>query len=180
MHTTRSWVSRARRATLVLLGAATLSVAQETPSVRVAGPPGEAVYVNQAHKDSNDAYGYAGAFRAGDFVFVSGVVVGAWQGDVLDDEGLRAAVRAAFENAGRTLDAAGAGYEHVVEIVSFHIWDSAYYDGDKASQLDAIVDVKREFMEEPDPAWTAVGTTELVPDRGIMEIRLTAYAPIDR
>lgn len=161
-----------------LLALAVSALAQDASPVRVEGPAGTAVYVNSAHKEGNDRYGFAGAFRAADFVFVSGVVAGAWRGEILDDNGLREAVRGAFEEAGRTLEAAGVGYDSVVEIVTFHVWDSPLYDGDKASQLDAVVDVKREFMQEPDPAWTAVGTTGLVPDRGIIEIRLTAYAPV--
>ena len=153
--------------------------AQDLTPVVVDGPAGQAIYINQAQKDGNDGYGYAGAFRAGDFIFVSGVVAGAWDGEVLDVDGMKATLRNAFTYAGQTLAAAGASYENVVEIVTFHVWDTELFSGDKATQLQAIVDVKREFMGEPDPAWTAVGTTALVPDRGIVEIRLTAYAPRD-
>ena len=77
------------------------------------------------------------------------------------------------------MSASGANYGHVVDLVTFHVWDSELFAGSKAEQLQAIVDVKREFMDEPDPAWTAVGTTGLVPDRGIIEIRATAYLPQD-
>ncbi len=151
--------------------------AQQAEPVVINGPAGQAVYINQAQKEGNDAYGFAAAFRAGDFVFVSGVVAGSWDGEVLDLDGLKASIRSALTYAGQTLQAAGTDYDHVVEIVSFHVWDSEFFAGDKAAQLEAIVDVKREYMREPDPAWTAVGTTGLVPDRGIMEIRLTAYLP---
>ncbi len=170
----------------VTIAAALLSLlptsqhAQELPGLEVKGPHGAAIYVNADHKAGNDQYGYAGAFRAGDFVFVSGVVAGAWEGNTLDDAELRDAIRAAMAFAGQTLEASGSSYDDVVEIVSFHVWDTPYYEGDKASQLDAIVDVKREYMQEPDPAWTAVGTTALVPDLGIVEIKLTAYSPLDR
>ena len=153
--------------------------AQEMPGLAVQGPHGAAIYVNADHKAGNDQYGYAGAFRAGDFVFVSGVVAGAWEGETLSDEELRDAIRAALSFAAQTLEASGSSFDDVVEIVSFHVWDTPYYQGDKASQLDAIVDVKREYMQEPDPAWTAVGTTALVPDQGIIEIKLTAYSPLD-
>ena len=155
-------------------------VSQQDTAVLIPAPAGSAVYVDPKHKEGNDRYGFAGAFRAGDFIYVSGVVAGAWSGETLDDEGLRGAIRGAFEEAGRTLVAAGSSYADVVDIVSFHVWDSPYYEGDKASQLDAVVDVKREFMAEPDPAWTAVGTTELVPDAGIVELRFTAHAPRSR
>ena len=50
---------------------------------------------------------------------MSGVVAGAWSGATLDDEGLRAAIREAFEEAGRTLEAAGSSYADVVDIISF-------------------------------------------------------------
>lgn len=167
------------RAAMLWLCLAGIGQTQEIDPLIVDGPAGQAVYINQAQKEGNDAYGFAAAFRAGDFIFVSGVVAGSWDGDVLDVEGLEASIRSALTYAGQTLQAAGADYDHVVEIVSFHVWDSEFFAGDKSAQLQAIVDVKREFMREPDPAWTAVGTTELVPDRGIVEIRLTAYLPPD-
>lgn len=171
------WTAVGSAALLSLLSAG--PQAQEAAGLQVKGPHGAAIYINEDHKAGNDQYGYAGAFRAGDFVFVSGVVAGSWEGETLTDEELRDSIRAALSFAGQTLQASGASYDDVVEIVSFHVWDTSYYGGDKASQLDAIVDVKREFMQEPDPAWTAVGTTALVPDQGIVEIKLTAYAPLD-
>ena len=171
-------MSVGRLAVFILLFAGT-GYTQDIDPIVVDGPAGQAVYISQAHKEGNDDYGYAGAFRAGDFVYVSGVVVGSWDGDELDVDGLNASIRDALSFAGRTLEAAGADFGNVVDIVSFHVWDSEYFSGDKPTQLQAMVDVKREFMDAPDPAWTAVGTTELIPDRGIIEIRLTAYLPPD-
>ena len=177
VHYSPRWLATLAAAAAALAFVPGAVFSQQDDAVIVPGPAGAAVYSDSAHKQGNDRYGFAGAFRAGDFIFVSGVVAGAWSGATLDAEGLRAAVREAFEEAGRTLEAAGSSYADVVDIVSFHVWDSRYYAGDKASQLAAVVDVKREFMAEPDPAWTAVGTTELVPDRGIVELRFTAHAP---
>ena len=164
-------------AALAFILSTTQIPAQDLTPVVVEGPAGAAVYINEDQKRGNDQYGFAGAYRAGDFIFVSGVVAGSWSGEVLGESELRDAVREAFTYAGQTLAAAGASYDNVVDIVSFHIWDTPLFSGDKSAQLDAVVDVKREFMREPDPAWTAVGTTELVPDRGIIELRFTAYAP---
>lgn len=154
----------------------TAASAQEDPVV-VEGPVSEAIYINEDHKEGNDQYGFAGAHRAGDMLYVSGVVVGAWQGEVLDDDGFRDAIRDAFRTIERVLTASGADFSSVVDLMTFHVWDSEFCSGNKPEHLQAIVDVKREFMDEPDPAWTAVGTTELVPDRGIIEIRATAYVP---
>jgi len=161
---------------VVAFFAHTHASAQQSPVV-VEGPVSEAIYINEDHKRGNDQYGFAGAHRAGDMLYVSGVVVGAWQGGVLDGEGMREAIREGFRTIERVLEAAGADFSHVVDLLTFHVWDSDYFAGDKAAQLAAIVDVRREFMEEPDPAWTAIGTTGLVPDRGIIEIRATAYLP---
>lgn len=152
------------------------TVTQDDPVV-VEGPVSQAIYVSADEKAGHDRYGYAGAHRAGDFLFVSGVVVGSWDGDLLDVEGLKEAARRGFRLIGERLEAADADFSQVVDLVTYHIWDTEYFDGDKAAQLQAIVDVKREFMDEPDPAWTAVGTTGLVPDRGIVEIRVIAYVP---
>jgi enamine deaminase RidA (YjgF/YER057c/UK114 family) len=37
--------------------------------------------------------------------------------------------------------------------------------------------VKDEFMPAPHPAWTAVGTTGLLAEDGVVEIQMIAYAP---
>lgn len=168
------------RVLAAVVGMVTCSVgfAQERPVV-VEGPVSQAIYVSGAQKEGHDRYGFAGAHRAGDYLFVSGVVVGSWDGAVLDAAGLRDAARNGFRAIGDVLSAAGADFSHVVDLVTYHIWDSEFFAGNKAEQLQAIVDVKREFMREPDPAWTAVGTTGLVPDRGIVEIRAIAYVPGD-
>jgi len=39
--------------------------------------------------------------------------------------------------------------------------------------------VKEEFMgAAPHPAWTAVGTSGLIRENGIVEVQMIAYAPI--
>ena len=174
---TLSKVNTARGFVLTLLLAVCGVAAAQEPPVVVKGPSGEAIYVSAAQKEGHDQYGFAGAYRAGDFLFVSGVVVGAWDGETLDMEGMKDAIRDGFNAIERILTASGADFDDVADLITFHIWDSELFAGTKAEQLQAIVDVKREFMDEPDPAWTAVGTTALVPDRGIIEIRATAYVP---
>ena len=50
------------------------------------------------------------------------------------------------------------------------------FAGSKAEQFKAFEQVKEEFMHGPKPAWTAVGTTGLLPDNGIVEIQMIAAA----
>jgi enamine deaminase RidA (YjgF/YER057c/UK114 family) len=152
------------------------AVAQHSPLV-VQGPTSEAVYLDERHKAGNDGFGYAAAHRAGDTLYVSGVVAGSWDDVVLDNKGLEDSIRRAFTFIGRMLEAGGGDFSNVVDLLTFHVWDSVHFDGDKRAQMDAIVKVKDEFMGEPDPAWTAIGTTGLIPDTGIIEIRVTAYIP---
>lgn len=147
-------------------------------AVRIEGPHGGAAYYASAQqKENQDAYGYAGAYRAGDFIYLSGVVAGAPEGATLNSEEFKFAVRSAFQYAEKNLKAAGGEMADVIDIATFHVWDSSAFEGGKNEHLAVIVEVKREFIPEPNPAWTAIGVAELVPDNGLVEIRLTAYSP---
>ncbi len=154
------------------------SAAMAQEPVRVDGPHGGAAfYANAKQKEMQDAYGYSGAYRAGDFIYLSGVVAGAPAGETLDKEAFKDTVRNALRFAEANLKAAGGEMADVIDIASFHVWDSPAFAGGKNEHLDAVAEVKREFMPEPHPAWTAIGVSELVPDNGLVEIRLIAYSP---
>ncbi len=58
---------------------------------------------------------------------------------------------------------------------TFHIWQGPNFEGDRATQFEAFSAVKDEFMKAPYPAWTAVGTTALIPDTGIVEIQVIVH-----
>lgn len=147
-------------------------------SIRIEGPHGgAAVYADASQKNAHDQWGFAGAYRAGDFVYLSGVVAGAWGGEAIDVEGFKQTLRQTFKRADEIFEAAGSDIDEVVDIASFHVWDSPLFDGDKLAHLRAVADVKREFMSEPDPAWTAIGVSELLPDTGLVELRMIAYSP---
>lgn len=125
----------------------------------------------------NGRFHYAPALRAGDYVFVSGVVAGAWNGEVLDREGFAEAVRRAFQAIGATLEAAGAGFDGVAHMRTFHVFDHELIGIEKIEQFEVVADIKDEFIPEPFSSWTGVGTTALLPDRGIVEIEVVVYAP---
>jgi enamine deaminase RidA (YjgF/YER057c/UK114 family) len=101
-------------------------------------------------------------------VHVSGVVVAMRAGET----GPEPAFSRAFVQLGRTLERAGATWGDVVEIRSYHT--------DPAAQIETMAAVKSRYMRAPHPAWTAVGTTQLLQPRGIAEIALTARLRTER
>ena len=74
------------------------------------------------------------------------------------------------------MTAAGATFADVAIINSFHVWQTPNFNGEKKTHIDTFALVKDEFLKEPYPAWTAVGTTALITD-GMVEIQLIAHLP---
>ena len=111
-----------------------------------------------------DKWHYSAAARAGDLLFVSGVIG-------LNSEGKPPADAeeqfiAAFEDIKLTLHTAGGSLADIVEITSYHI--------DWVTNRDAFVAVKDRFLCAPWPAWTAIGVAELGIPAALAEIRVTA------
>jgi enamine deaminase RidA (YjgF/YER057c/UK114 family) len=77
-----------------------------------------------------------------------------------------AQIRQTFLNIGLTLTAAGVQWSDVVEINSYHVG--------LATQAEALLRVATEFLEDPYPAWTAVGVTELIIPEALVEISCVA------
>ena len=82
---------------------------------------------------------------------------------------LEVAYDRAFRRIGKVLERAGASWNDVVEITSFHT--------DLKAQMPAIVAVKNRYIHAPPPAWTAIQVVRLIPDAGITEIKITAKVP---
>lgn len=117
-------------------------------------PPGR----DAAHQQ----WGFAEAVTHGDTVYLSGVVAGLW-GDNTDPS---VAYDNAFKQVGDILKRAGSSWDDVLEMTTYHT--------DIPSQLDAFVKVKARYVTAPYPAWTAIDVDRLVPDKGLVEIRVIA------
>ena len=78
-------------------------------------------------------------------------------------------IRQTFRNIATTLAEAGAGWSDVVRIDSYHVGLRA--------QSGTLMAVAREFLNEPFPAWTAVGVTEFFEPEALVEISCTALVP---
>jgi enamine deaminase RidA (YjgF/YER057c/UK114 family) len=113
-----------------------------------------------------DGFHFSQANRVGDTIWVSGQVG-------VDDKlaagsGMAAQARLAFEGLKRTLSAAGATLEDVVELTTFHV--------DLRGEMDEFVKVKDEYLPRNYPAWTAVGVTQLALAELRVEIQAVAVA----
>jgi enamine deaminase RidA (YjgF/YER057c/UK114 family) len=116
-----------------------------------------------------EEFGFSPAVRAGDFIFVSGVVAGIEKGVEPTPEAVEAGYQRVFARLEEILVAAGAEWSDVAEMTTYHT--------DLPAQGEIFIRVKNRRMTAPYPAWTAIDVDRLWPDNGITEIRLTVYKP---
>lgn len=119
---------------------------------------------DEGERRFQERWGYADAIVAGDTIYLSGVVVGQRQGESLED-----AYDRAYRHIGAILGRAGASWDDVVDITSYHT--------DVTAQMEAITAVHRRYVSPPFPAWTAIDVDRLIPERGITEIKIVARRP---
>jgi enamine deaminase RidA (YjgF/YER057c/UK114 family) len=160
---------------LFLLTAGSAS-AQDYP-IRLPSPGGEVILPSAGAKKAHDEWRYAAARRAGDTLYVSGVVVFRAPGEANDAEAFKAQARRGFEQLKQTLTSSGASFADVAMINTFHVWDGPNFAGTKDQQFTAFETVVGEYLKAPYPAWTAVGTTGLLGETGIVEVQLIVHSP---
>jgi enamine deaminase RidA (YjgF/YER057c/UK114 family) len=143
------------------------------------GSAGEAIIASTHDQEMYDQYHFSSAYRAGAFVFFSGVVAEPPGPQPATADEFQQDLRRAFSQIKRTLAVAGADFGQVVKLRTFHVFDSPHFNGDKAAHIKAFMTVKDEFMPGPYSAWTAIGVNELFPDRGLVEIEMIVHAPVE-
>lgn len=136
------------------------------------------VVVPAVLKDDVGQFHYAPARRAGDFVFLSGVVASNGLSAPMDAEGFRNELRRAFTLMEQLLHACQARMDDVVELQMFHVFGSDRLILDKAGQLAAIAAVRDKFFPAPYPACVELAVADLNPEGGLVEIKATAFAPL--
>ena len=99
-----------------------------------------------------DIHQYSAAIRSGDLLFVSGQVGSREDGTpepVYEDQ-----VRLAFANLRAVLAAAGATFDDVIDVITFHT--------DPQAQFERMLAIRAEEIGDPPyPTWTAIGVTWL-------------------
>ncbi|MBW4975701.1 RidA family protein [Roseovarius mucosus] len=99
-----------------------------------------------------EAHGYSAAVRSGNHLFVSGQVGSLPDGS--PEPNFAKQVNLAFQNLDAVLTAAGASFDDIIDVTTFHTCPD--------TQFDAIMPVKnRYFPAAPHPTWTAVGVNWL-------------------
>jgi 2-iminobutanoate/2-iminopropanoate deaminase len=111
---------------------------------------------------------YADAVRAGDLLFVSGVVPVDERGELVGGDDVVAQAEAVFENMRRVLAAAGAGPEHVVKVTVF------LTDVDDRPRINPV---RRAFFGDTRPASTLVEVSRLAIPGARLEIEAVALVP---
>jgi enamine deaminase RidA (YjgF/YER057c/UK114 family) len=165
-------------ALILMLAAPSVGRAQSADYPRrLPAPGGEVILPGPGGQRAHDEVGYAPARRAGDTLYVSGAIVFRAEGEGRDVAAFEAQVRRTLTQLNRTLTAAGATMNDVALINSFHVWDGPDFSGSKDQQIEVIARVWREFADGPRPAWTAVGTTGLLGQGGVVEIQLIVHSP---
>jgi enamine deaminase RidA (YjgF/YER057c/UK114 family) len=160
--------------TIVLLSAL-LAGTVHAQAIRTVAPGGEVVSAHaDQHKFFYNEWHFAPARVDGNTIYLSGVVAGAWDGKPVDAAGYEEALRRAFRDIQKTLEAAGSDGGHIVEMTTYHVFNSPQVKIDKHAQIAAIRKVKDEFVKAPYPAWTGIGVADLFPQNGLVEIRITA------
>lgn len=143
--------------------------------IRLPAPGGEVIMLDERQQSIlYRDWHFAPARVEGDWVFISGVVAGARDATPLDLPGFEAALRRAFDQIKRLLEAAGSSGGHVVELQTFHVLNSSALAADKHQHIDTFRKFKDEYITEPYPAWTGVGVADLFPQNGLVEIQVRA------
>ncbi len=124
------------------------------------------IIVPESHTWAYENWGFAAAVVEDDIVYVSGVVT-FLEGEGSYEERYARGFRSALIEIDNILGEAGASLDDVVDITTFHT--------DLARQIETAVAVRMEVMNEPHPAWTAVGTTALAVPDGVTEIKVIAH-----
>jgi enamine deaminase RidA (YjgF/YER057c/UK114 family) len=147
---------------LALMGATASAQTAHPPFAR---QPGNVIVpVDAADRAEQQEWGYADAVIDGDRIWLSGVVASLRANETMADQ--EAAYDRAFRGLAEVLKRAGSGFDGVVEITTFHT--------DLPMQIEAFKRVKHRYIRGPFPAWTAIDIDRLVPDRGLVEIKLVA------
>jgi enamine deaminase RidA (YjgF/YER057c/UK114 family) len=113
-----------------------------------------------------DSFHYAPGVKVGNTLYVAGQVGRDENMRVVEDK--EAQFAQAFENLRKVLTAAGATFDDVVDMITYHL---------DMSDLQLFMEVKDRYMTNQYPTWTALGVSALAMPGLLAEIKCTAVLP---
>jgi enamine deaminase RidA (YjgF/YER057c/UK114 family) len=119
---------------------------------------------NPGARKIQDEWGFSDAVIVGNTIYLSGIVAGLRQGD----SDVAGAYDRVYRQIGNILKRAGASWDDVVDMTSFHT--------DVEGQIETLAGVHKRYVKAPYPAWTAIGVAKVL-GGGITEIKVTARRP---
>lgn len=111
-----------------------------------------------------DNWHFTPVVDTGHLVFLSGVTA-AHPGREISKDPIQQ-FHDAFAKMKIYLNEADLGFEHLVELTSFHV--------DLKQHMDAFSAIKDLYIKEPYPAWTAIGVADFIPRNALVEMRVVA------
>ncbi|OAJ55007.1 hypothetical protein A6V36_09295 [Paraburkholderia ginsengiterrae] len=110
------------------------------------------------------AFNYAPAVAAGGLLFIAGQI--GIRADGTIPASVEEQIDLAFQRLGAILQAAGLGFDDLVELVSYHVGVD--------QQLAAFREIKDRYIKEHAPAWTILGVAALARPTLFVEIKAVA------
>lgn len=117
---------------------------------------------------------FSQGWRVGNMVFVGGQISADRQGKAVGIGDIEVQTRNTFENIGRVLRDAGAGWKDVVKLNTYYCHDGP--DEELIPFWETMTRVRMEFLADPGPAGTAV---RVLPSFPGMLIEVDAIAIVD-
>jgi enamine deaminase RidA (YjgF/YER057c/UK114 family) len=115
-----------------------------------------------------ERYTFSPALRVGQLLFISGTTATDERGQIVAPGDIVGQTRYIYEKFARLLQAAGAGFEHVVETTEYLTTTRNYRE---------TAAVRREFFRPPYPAATGVIVSGLLREAALIEISAVAVVP---
>jgi enamine deaminase RidA (YjgF/YER057c/UK114 family) len=121
-----------------------------------------------------EKYRYCPGIKVGDTLYISGQVGRDENMQVVEE--IEAQFVQAFENVKKVLTLAGATFDDVVEMITYHVTESASNQEKPITipHLPLFIQVKDRYFLHQCPTWTGVGVTGLSTAGLIVEIKCTA------
>lgn len=121
-------------------------------------------YIPESMRNIYEGFNYCPGVRAGNMLYIAGQVGIDEKLNVIQEK--EAQFTRAFENVKVVLDEAGATFDNVVELVTYHT---------DLRDLELFIKVKNCYFTSRFPAWTGVGVTSLAMPGLFVEIKCTAF-----